>query len=219
MEITNPPINDYITAISLSAKDEQYNSVLREMEEYAQKNNFPIIGPIVGRFLRQMAIAVNARNIFEMGSGYGYSAVWFAGGLSDGGKIICTEGSEANRQRALSHFKQAGRTTRLGCESKIEFHVGDAKDIIKKYDGPFDIILNDIDKEQYTEAFDLAVPRLRKGGIFITDNVLWSGKILDSEPDEATRGIIEFNRKLFNSKDVFSSIMPIRDGLGLAVRV
>ena len=213
MNITEPKINDYMTRISLSAQLSKDDRVLRDMEAYARENDFPIIGPLVGRFLRQLALITGARRIFEMGSGYGYSAVWFAGGMSDNSKIICTDGSQANKELALDYFERAGYN------SKIEFHTGDAKDIFREFNGPFDIILNDIDKEQYPEAFDLAVLRLKKGGLFITDNVLWSGRVLDDAADEETRGILEFNRKLFESEAVFSSIIPIRDGLGLAVKL
>jgi len=97
--------------------------------------------------------------------------------------------------------------------------VGDAREIIEQFGGPFDIILNDIDKEQYPDTIDLAIRRLKKGGLFITDNVLWDGKVLDSEPDEATRGVLEFNRRLFASQEVLAAIIPIRDGLGMAVKL
>ena len=101
----------------------------------------------------------------------------------------------------------------------LEFRLGDAIEIVKNLSGPFDIILNDVDKQQYPEAFDLAIPLLRQGGIFITDNVLWSGRIFDKKPSEPTRGVLEFNRKLFSSKEVLASILPIRDGLGIAVKL
>ena len=133
--------------------------------------------------------------------------------MHEEGKIVCTEGSEDNRNLALTYLKKAGY------ENKVEFHVGDARNIIKEYSGPFDIILNDIDKEQYPDTLELAVPRLKKGGIFITDNVLWSGEVLDDDPDEPTKGIIEFNRLLFTSKNLFSSIIPLRDGLGMAIKL
>ena len=132
--------------------------------------------------------------------------------MKKGGKIICTDGSEANREKAKVYLKRAK------IEKVIDYRVGNALDIIQKTKGKFDIILNDIDKQDYPRAFDLAIPRLRKGGIFITDNVLWSGRILNSKPDKATKAILEFNRKLFNSKDVIASIIPIRDGLGIAVK-
>jgi len=208
MHITEPKIEEYIRS-AMPERDE----VLKEMEAYARENHFPIIGPMCGTFLRQIARAIQAKSIFELGSGYGYSAYWFAGGMPKDGKIICTEGSQENKERALGYLKRGGY------DSMVEFHAAYAQDIIKKHDGPFDIILNDVDKEQYPEVFDLAVPKLRKGGIFITDNVLWSGRILDDEPSESTRGILEFNRKLFGAKDLLSSIIPIRDGLAMAVKL
>ncbi len=208
MNITDPKINEYIRNMM-----PQPDETLREMDQYARENNFPIIGPLCGVFLRQLATAIGAKNIFEMGSGYGYSAYWFAGGMKKGGKIVCTEGSEKNRELAMKYLKRGG------FDSMVDFHVGYAQDIIKKFDGPFDIILNDVDKEQYPGCIDLALPRLRKGGLFITDNVLWHGRIFDDKPSESTRGVLEFNRRLFASKEVLYSIIPIRDGLGIAVKV
>jgi len=208
MNITTPVINDYI--IGLLPKPDP---VLAEMEAFARRKGFPIIGPIVGPFLRQLAFATGAKSIFEMGSGFGYSACWFAGGMRNGGKIICTDGSDENRQRALTYLGRAG------LDSMVDFRVGNALEIIKAFDGPFDIILNDIDKKGYPEAFDLAIPRLRRGGLFITDNVLWSGRILHKNPTPESKAILEFNRKLFRSKEVISSIIPIRDGLGIAVKL
>ncbi|MFH2035766.1 MAG: O-methyltransferase [Candidatus Zixiibacteriota bacterium] len=208
MHITDPKINEYIKK-SMAPID----PVLVEMDNYARENNFPIIGPMCGILLRQLAIATKAKNIFEMGSGYGYSAYWFAGGIPEDGKIICTEGSEDNKNLAMEYLKRGG------FDHKVEFHVGYAQDIIKKYDGPFDIIFNDVDKEQYPEAFDLAIPKLKKSGLFITDNVLWSGRIFDDDPVESTRGVLEFNKKLFAANNLLSSIVPIRDGFGIAVKL
>jgi predicted O-methyltransferase YrrM len=201
-------IDNYIMNL-MPERDE----IQKEMEKYAKENNFPIIGPMVGRILRQLAIVTGAKNIFEMGSGYGYSAYWFAGGIPEDGKIICTDGSEENMARGLEYLRRGGFM------NKIEYQTGNALDIIKKYDVPFDIILNDIDKKDYPLAFELAIPRLKKGGIFVTDNVLWKGKILHKRVDSATRAVAEFNQMLFSSKDVLSSIIPIRDGLGLAVKI
>lgn len=208
MIITEPAINEYIKKI-LPRNDE----VLAEMEDYASQNDFPIIGPMVGPFLRQLALITGAESIFEMGSGFGYSAYWFAGGMNGRGKIICTDGSDDNKQKALGFLKRGG------FDRLVDFHVGDALEIIRRFDGPFDIILNDIDKEDYPEAFDIAIAQLKPGGVFITDNVLWSGRILDEKPDKTSKAILEFNRKLFNTDDVLSSIIPIRDGLGMAVKL
>jgi len=208
MHITEPAINSYIKNL-MPEPDE----VLREMDDYARENNFPIIGPMCGTFLRQITMAIKAKSVFEMGSGYGYSAYWFAGGMPEDGKIICTEGSEDNKKLAMQYLKRGGY------DNMVDFHVGYAQDIIKKYDGPFDIIFNDVDKEQYPEVFELAIPKIRKGGLFITDNVLWSGRVLDENPTESTRGILEFNKMLFSSKDLLSMIIPIRDGFAMAVKL
>lgn len=208
MNITEPRIKDYIMNLMPERDD-----ILTEMEAYARENNFPIIGPMCGTFLRQLAMAIKAKSIFEMGSGYGYSAYWFAGGITKDGKIICTEGSKDNKKRAMEYLRRGG------FDSMVDFHVGYAQDVLKQYDGPFDIILNDVDKEQYPEVFEMAIPKLRKGGIFITDNVLWSGRVLDDEPAESTLGILEFNKMLFGSKDLLSMIIPIRDGLGMAIKI
>jgi len=208
MNIVNKELESYIDTL-LPERDE----TLLEMEKYAAENNFPIVGPQAGTFLSQLAAIMGAQKIFEMGSGYGYSAYWLGRGMGKDSEIICTDGSEENRDRAMEFLKKGGYN------QMVDFHVGDARDIIRNYDGPFDIIFNDIDKEQYPEALELALPRLRKGGIFITDNVLWSGRILDENPSESTRGVIEFNKKLFGTAELLSSIIPIRDGLGMAVKL
>ncbi len=208
MHIINPDIDKYMRDILPDR-----NPVLLEMEQYAREHRFPIVGPLVGTFLYQTAAATKARSIFEMGSGFGYSSFWFAKGISDGGHIICTDGNEDNITRAREFH------ARGGFGNKIDYNVGDARAILKRHEGPFDIIFNDIDKEQYPEAFELALPRLRKGGLFISDNVLWGGHVLDEKPADSTQGILEFNRLLFNSPEVIASIIPIRDGLALAVKI
>jgi caffeoyl-CoA O-methyltransferase len=214
MEINNQAINDYIRSLAVTGSNTgQYREVLADMEDEARRRRFPIIGPVVGVFLRQVAVLTGAERIFEMGSGFGYSAMWFAQGLADGGKIYCTDRSGENRERALAYMARAG------FESRIDFRVGEAVSLLREHDGHFDIIFNDIDKDGYPDAFQAAIPRLRKGALFITDNVLWSGRIFDDNPGESTRGVIEFNRLLFESDEIFPSIIPIRDGLGLAVKV
>ncbi|MCK4412279.1 MAG: O-methyltransferase [Candidatus Eisenbacteria sp.] len=207
MDILTRPINEYLKA-HLPARDE----ILREMEAYAAKQRFPIVGPLCGAFLRQLALLSGARRVLEMGSGFGYSAYWFLLGMPADGRVICTDGDVENRDRAMAYLERAGLAGR------VEFHVGDALEITPGLEGPFDIIYNDIDKEQYPAAFNLAIPRLRPGGVFVSDNALWSGRILDAEPAPSTRGILEFNRRLFGTAGILGSIVPLRDGLGLAVK-
>ncbi|MCB2230663.1 O-methyltransferase [bacterium] len=187
--------------------------VLREMESYAEENGFPIIGPLVGRFLYQMAIATKARRVLEMGSGYGYSAFWFSLAMKSKGHITMTDGDKANKRRAFDYFKRAG------LQSQFDFKVGDSRKIIDKLDGPFDIILNDIDKKGYPETIDLVAPKLRRGGLFITDNVVWSGRVAERKRDETTEAIVEFTRNLYQDSRFFTTIMPVRDGISIALRM
>ena len=186
--------------------------VLREMEEFARDNNFPIIGPLVGRFLYQLAVAIKARKVLELGSGFGYSAFWFSLAMKGKGHIVMTDFEKENKRRAYDYFKRAGLL------SQFEFKVGDALKTVRRYDGPFDVILNDIDKTGYPDTIDVAADRLRKGGLFITDNMIWSGKVYEKNPDETTRAIVDFTRKLYGDSRFYTSIMPIRDGIALAVR-
>jgi len=208
MEILNPQLEEYISDLM-----PPMNEVLSEMTKYGNERDFPIIGPLCGQFLSQMALVTNAKNIFEMGSGFGYSAVWFSMGLQSGGKIISTDGNPKNKERALAYFN------RLGIEDKIEFHVGKAQDIIQQFEGPFDIIFNDVDKEQYPETLDIAIPKLRKGGLFITDNALWGGEVIKPGGDIYTNGVKEFNKLSFGRNDIATMIVPLRDGMSVSVKL
>ncbi len=208
MELIAQAVNDYI--------EKQYpkpEPVLEEMERLGRKRDFPIVGPQVGRVLSLLARLADAKRIFEMGSGFGYSAYWFARDLPAGGKIYQTEGSEANSKLARDFFKRAG------LEKKSEFLVGDGVKLIDETTGPFDLIFIDIDKENYPSAFKKAKPRLRKGGLLIADNLLWFGKVLENNPDPETSGIKEYTRLLFQDKDFFATILPIRDGVGVGFRL
>ena len=209
MTILNPEISRYIENI-IPRREEPFI----EMEAYAREHGFPIIGPLAGTLLRQLALMTKAENIFELGSGYGYSALWMAEVLPPDGRIHLTDRKEENKLLAIKHFKTAGQI------DKMKFHVGDALRVFAEHDGPFDIILNDINKEGYPETIQAVKERLRKGGLFITDNLLWSGRILESQPEEAsTRGILEFTKRLYADPDFLTSIIPIRDGLAVAVKL
>ncbi len=191
----------------------QRPAVMREMEEYAAENDFPIVGPLVGRLLYQLASMTKAKRIFELGSGFGYSAYWFSLAIGSRGHIVLTDGNKDNKKRAMNYFKRAGIDTQL------DFKVGDALRTIKKHDGPFDIIFNDIDKKDYPKTIDLAAARLRKGGLFITDNVIWKGKVAEKNPDDTTKAILEFNEELYHDGRFFVTIIPLRDGLAVATRL
>ena len=189
------------------------DAILREMEEHAREKGFPIIGPLVGRYLYQAAIIIKARRVLEMGSGYGYSAFWFSLAMKGKGRITMTDTDAANKRLAFDYFKRAG------LQSQFDFKVGDAIRSAKKLEGEFDIVLNDIDKIDYPKTIDIAADKLRKGGLFITDNLIWSGKVCDKNQDESTRAITEFTRDLYNDSRFYTTVLPLRDGVGVAVRL
>lgn len=207
LDIVHPLIERYLLD-TIPERDD----VLAEMEAFAARHKFPIVGPLVGRLLFTLARSINARRIFELGSGFGYSACWFAKATPADTRIICTEGSAANIRRAKGWLERAGLA------GKVDFRKGDALEILGTVEGEFDIIFNDIDKHDYPRALTASVPRLRKGGLFVTDNVLWKGRILGDKPDGATAGVLTLNRMLFGTPDLFTTIIPLRDGVSVSIK-
>ena len=205
---TAGPVDDYLYSM-LPQRDE----VLAEMEEYASKHNIPIVGPAVARVLYQLALMINAKTVFELGSAIGYSTIWWARAVGEKGRVIYTDGDPRNAERARRYFDRAG------VSNVITLHTGDALEVLSEQKQQFDIIFSDVDKEDYPRVLRLVSPRLRKGGLFITDNVLWSGRVAQKNPKDATtKAILEFNRLLYNSGDFFTTILPIRDGLAVALK-
>lgn len=206
--ITVGAVEDYLYSL-LPPRDE----VLTEMETEAARCEVPIVGPAVARVLYQLALMIGAKSVFEMGSAIGYSTIWWARAVGDKGRVIYTDGDSKNAEQARQYFERAGVSNR------ITVHVGDALELLSEQKQEFDIIFNDVDKEDYPRVFRIAIPKLRKGGLFVTDNVLWSGKVAQKNPpDAATKAILEFNRLLYGSPDLFTTILPIRDGVAVALK-
>jgi len=205
--ITTGLVEEYLYSM-LPPRDE----VLEEIEAEATKRKIPIVGPAVGRILHQLALMIGAKTVFEMGSAVGYSTIWWARAVGDGGRVFYTDGDRKNAEEARRYFDRAG------VSSRITIKTGDALELLSEQRQEFDIIFNDVDKDDYPRVFRLAVPRLRKGGLFITDNVLWSGRVAQKKPDQTTKAILEFNRLLYSSPDLFTTILPIRDGVAVAIK-
>jgi predicted O-methyltransferase YrrM len=205
--ITVPEVEDYIYAM-LPPRDE----VLSEIEVEASKNDVPIVGPAVGRVLYQLAMISGAKKIFEMGSAIGYSTIWWARAVGEGGRVVYTDGDPKNADKARRYFERAGVSKR------ITVRVGDALEFLSEEKEQYDIIFNDVDKVDYPRVFRLALPRVRSGGLFITDNVLWRGKVSRPQPDAKTKAILEFNKLIYESKELFTTILPIRDGVSVCVK-
>jgi caffeoyl-CoA O-methyltransferase len=200
----DPKVEDYLYDLL-----PQRDAVLTEMEQFADEHRIPIIGPAVARLLALLVQISGARRIFEMGSAIGYSTIWLARAAGPKAEVFYTDGDPANAARAKDHFRRAGVAKR------IRVHTGDALDLLRKTKGTFDLIFNDVNKQQYPDALRVALPKIRRGGLFITDNTLWSGKVVSlAVPDDAdTRAIQEFNRLVYASKQLYPVLLPLRDGV------
>jgi predicted O-methyltransferase YrrM len=209
MNFTKPEVDRYMLDL-LPERD----PVLREMEQQAVPRDIPIVGPAVARVLYQYARLIGAKNVFEMGSAIGYSTIWWARAVGEGGQVYYTDGDKKNAAEASGYFKRAG------VESRIRVQIGDALELLSEQKQEFDIIFNDVDKQDYPRVLHMVASRLRKGGLFITDNVLWSGRVTEKNPkEEWTRAIQEFNTRLYAMKEFFTTILPIRDGVAVAMKL
>ena len=190
--------------------------VMLEMEAYAREVKFPIIGTAAGYYLYQIARMTKATNVFELGSGYGYSTAWFARAVREngGGTVhhVVWDEDLSNKAR--------GYLGRLGYDDIIQYHVGEAVEALRNTDGVFDLMFNDIDKHGYPASIPVIKEKLKVGGVLLIDNMLWHGAIFDEanqEPD--TLGVHEVTKMLTTDPDFISTLMPIRDGVITAYRV
>ena len=207
MHIVHPEIETYLDSLLPPRQ-----SIFYEMEEQAAEEDFPVVGPQVGTLLEILARSIYAKRILELGSGFGYSGLWFARALPPDGRVILTDFEEAKSVRAQENFKKAGY------EYLMEFRVGDALEIMEELDGPFDIVFNDLDKEFYSRIIEPVHGLVRSGGLFITDNTLWYGKVAQEEADETTQAIREFNLKLRKHRGFHTIQLPLRDGLSISIK-
>jgi caffeoyl-CoA O-methyltransferase len=188
---------------------------MRKMEKYAEKTDFPIIGPAAGYYCYQIARLIGAQSVFEMGSGYGYSTAWFAKAVKEngGGAVQHVVWDAKLSEMARGHL------SRLGYEGLVEYHVAEAVETLRGMRGPFDLIFNDIEKQDYPASLPLIKERLRRGGVLIIDNILWSGRIFDGKDrSAATQGVREFTRLITQDTDWIVSLAPVRDGMIVAYK-
>ncbi|MGH3028296.1 MAG: O-methyltransferase [Gaiellaceae bacterium] len=213
MDIVDPRVEDYMRSL-LSRYDEP---VLLEMEAEGKERGFPIIGRLVGVTVELLARSVGAKRVFELGSGFGYSAYWFARAAGPSGEVHGTDGDPANEPKALDYLSRAGLA------EPIRWHVGDAVTHLGAAPGEFDVVYNDIDKDGYPAAWMAARERIRVGGLYVCDNVLWSGRVAVQDRDDPrpvyTQAILEHNRMIAEDDRFISSIVPTRDGVFVALRV
>ena len=209
-EIDYQSAQDYLATLVPPREPE-----MQKMEEIAERDDFPIIGPVCGYYCYQLARMINAKSVFELGSGYGYSTAWFAKALKEngGGVVHHTVWDEGLSKRAQRHLSA------LGCADVVQFHVAEAVETLRQTQGPFDLIFNDIDKQGYPDSLPVIKEKLRHGGVLITDNTLWSGRVYDSTNQEKnTEAIRRFTRDITSDLDWIVSLFPARDGMIVAYR-
>jgi predicted O-methyltransferase YrrM len=209
-EINYQSVQEYLTSLVPPRESE-----LQKMEEIAEKNNFPIIGPVCGYYCYQLARMINAKSVFELGSGYGYSTAWFAKAVREngGGVVHHSVWDDKLSQQAKEHLSA------LGLVDLVRFHNAEAVETLRHTEGPFDIIFNDIDKEGYPDSLPVTKEKLRHGGILIIDNMIWSGRVYDSDNHEKnTEAIRRFTRDIASDLDWIVSLIPARDGMIVAYK-
>ncbi len=214
LQIVNADVERYMRSL-LTRHDEE---VLLEMEKEGEERGFPIIGRMVGVTVELLARAIGARRVFELGSGYGYSAYWFSRAVGPAGEVHCTDGDPENEKKAATYLSRAGSWGR------VRYHVGDAVEMLAATPGTFDVVYNDIDKHGYPDAWRAARERVRPGGLYLCDNVLWSGRVAEDGVDDDVRpgwteAIKEHNQLVAEDPDFLSVIIPTRDGVMTALRV
>jgi caffeoyl-CoA O-methyltransferase len=200
----------------------QPDEILGEMDEYAEQNGFPHVGPEVGGFLRLVARVAGAESIFEFGSGYGYSAYWFAGTLPDLGEIVLTEVDEEELEMAREYLERGGY------DHLAKYELGDALDTVETYDGPFDVVLIDHQKHRYVEAFEAVRKKLAPGAVVIADNAMSADSVVvfsdllahveggDSELNEGTRGIAAYLDCVHNDSAFETQVLPLGEGIAIS---
>lgn len=209
MDIVDPQIDEYLLRLSGPP-----HPVEAEMRRYAEeRGGFPLVGPVVGGLLRQLALLVSARRVFEVGSGFGYSALWFARGLDPSGTVVLTDFDRENLERAHAFLGKAGLLDRCRFEPP-----GDALEALARAEPGLDLVFLDLEKKDYPRALALALPKLRRGGLLVADNVLWGGAVARGETDPATEGLREFVRVITGSEGLVTTVLPLRDGVSVTLK-
>lgn len=207
ISIIDPRIEEYLTRM-FPEKDPR----ILAMEELAREMNFPIVHRQVGRLLYLLTRLKQPKLVVELGSGFGYSAFWFARAISIGGKVVLTEHSEKCMDYAKKFFHEAGLSHRA------DFRVGNALEIGREYED-IDLLFIDLDKHLYVEAIQTMIPGLAKNALVVVDNALWYGSVVEGDQDRDSQGIRAFNDFMSSRRDFFTTILPVRDGVMLAYRL
>lgn len=210
MDLLDPRLEAYLKGLN-----DHPHAVLHALEAWAETHDFPIVGPVVGRYLYQLTRIHKPMRIFELGSGFGYSAYWFAAALRDAGldgEVVLTDLDPEQIEMARVRLGEAG------LDSYCTFCVGDALELLEEDEGAVDLFFVDIEKEDYPRSIDLMLPRLNDEGLIVIDNMLWYGRPIEGHDDAPTRGVIEATRRLFEDERLLTTLLPLRDGVAVALK-
>ena len=211
-DIVNNKIEDYIR--KNSSKEPEILKDLNKETHLKVLNPRMLSGHIQGRFLSIITKLIKPKKILEIGTYTGYSAICMAEGLIENGIIHTIDINEELVSIQNKYFAKSK------CNNSIIQHVGDARSIIKSINEKFDLVFLDADKENYTEYYELVIEKVKKGGLIIADNVLWTGKVVEpkKDDDELTQYLIDFNKMINEDDRVENIILPLRDGLNVILK-
>jgi predicted O-methyltransferase YrrM len=213
-QILPDPIERYLAAVNRRS-----DPLLDEIAADGHRRQLPIVHPETGRLLQVLATAIGARRILEIGTAIGYSAAWMARALPADGLLITIERDHERAARARENFARAG------VAGRVSVMVGDAARLVWKVGGPFDLIFQDGDKPQYEPLLDRLLDLLRPAGLLVADNALWRGEVVPGYverpyyPREETEAIAAYNQRLAGDGRVLSVVLPIGDGVSVAVKL
>jgi predicted O-methyltransferase YrrM len=212
-QIVPDAVERYLTSLNRVS-----DPVLQDIAREGHDRNLPLVDAEVGALLRVLAMAVAATRILEIGTAIGYSGIWMAGALREGGMLLTMEVDDQRVREARDNFKRAG----LG--ERVNVIAGNARLLLAKVSGPFDLIFQDGDKLMYGPMLNRLVDLLRPGGLLVTDNVLWDGDVVPgfgahkhSNPADA-EAIAAYNEQIHNHPSLVTSIVPLRDGVAISAR-
>lgn len=211
MEIVHPLLNRYAEEHT-SAESELLKRINRDTHAEVLMPRM-LTGHLQGRLLSMISHMIKPKAILEIGTYTGYSAICMAEGLQAGGRLVTIDINEELEDRVRKYFEMAG------LNHTIDYRIGHALEIIPALTGPFDLVFIDADKENYARYYDFVFNLVPLGGYILADNVLWSGKVLDTKPDKDTIAIQEFNRKIQHDERVEHVLLPVRDGMMIVRKI
>src|SRR3972149_5506731 len=203
--IVHKEIDAYIDRLAPRGDD-----TLQEVEREGLKGGCPIVGHAEGSFLHVLARSIQARRILELGTAIGYSGTWLARALPPDGELVTVEWDPENAKIARRNFE------RTGVSKRVRIVTGSALEVVPPIKGPFDLVFNDIDKKSYADILPHCTKKLRVGGLLVTDNVLWSGRVAEVPRKGEAQVIHEYNERLAADPRMVAVIVPLRDGVSIA---